>query len=153
MLAALIFSGDPPETKSFVDEQKQRKPGNGHHQSPTVLVVEDDVLVRLPVAEFLRDCGYRVIETSNAAEAKSVLMSREPVELVFSDVNMPGEMSGFDLVTWIRQQYPDIRIILTSGAPDMIAEAPLHNQSHELFLAKPYTCVTLEKSIKKLLGQ
>jgi CheY-like chemotaxis protein len=63
----------------------------------TILVVEDEVLIRLPLAEYLRDCGYSVFEASNVAEAKAVLDADTPVDLVFSDVNMPGNENGFAL--------------------------------------------------------
>jgi CheY-like chemotaxis protein len=63
----------------------------------TILVVEDDIFVRLDIAEYLRDCGYRVIEAGTAAEAIDVLESNVPIDLVFSDIQMPGEMDGFGL--------------------------------------------------------
>jgi CheY-like chemotaxis protein len=62
----------------------------------TILVVEDDVLVRMPISQYLRDCGYRVIEAVNADEAMAVLLHREtPIDLVFSDIEMPGSIDGF----------------------------------------------------------
>ena len=76
----------------------------------TILVVEDEVLIRLPLAEYLRDCGYRVFEASNVAEA--VLDADTPVDLVFSDVNMPGNENGFALAVWICQRHPDTNVIL-----------------------------------------
>jgi DNA-binding NtrC family response regulator len=78
-------------------------------------VVEDEVLIRLPLAEYLRDCGYRVFEASNVAEAKAVLDADTPVDLVFSDVNMPGNGNGFALAVWIRERHPDTKVLLTSG--------------------------------------
>lgn len=81
----------------------------------TVLVVEDEVFIRLDIAEYLRECGYRVVEAGNADEAIRILESQLPIDLVFSDIQMPGDMDGFGLARWIRQNHPDIRIILTSG--------------------------------------
>lgn len=81
----------------------------------TILVVEDDILVRLDIAEYLRECGYRVLEAGDARGAIDVLESNLPVDLVFSDVQMPGDMDGFGLARWIREHQPGIRIILTSG--------------------------------------
>jgi DNA-binding response OmpR family regulator len=118
----------------------------------TILVVEDEVLIRLPLAEYLRDCGYRVFEASNVTEAKTVLDADTPVDLVFSDVNMPGNENGFVLASWVRQQHPDTQVLLTSGianaagkAGDLCEEGPL--------LAKPYTHTVVLRRIQSLLRQ
>jgi CheY-like chemotaxis protein len=64
----------------------------------TILVVEDDVLVRMPIAHYLRDCGYKVVEAANADEAVTVLSHKETViDLVFTDIEMPGALDGFGL--------------------------------------------------------
>lgn len=81
----------------------------------TVLVVEDNVLLRFDIAEYLRECGYHVHEADNAAEAISILAAYPTIDLVFSDIQMPGDLDGFGLARWIRQHRPAIRIILTSG--------------------------------------
>ena len=82
----------------------QTKPNQPH----TILVVEDDVFIRIDIADYLRGCGWHVVEAGTAAEAVNV-------DFVFSDVQMPGAMDGFDLAAWVRQHRPDLRIILTSG--------------------------------------
>src|SRR5262249_60223603 len=69
-----------------------------------ILFVEDEVLIRMAVADYLRDCGYRVIEAGNADEAIKVLCSNESVDVVCSDVQMPGSMDGFGLAQWIRRE-------------------------------------------------
>ena len=127
------------------------QPNNGKDRPPTIVVAEDEVLVRMPVADYLRDCGYRVLEASNAAEVVGLLRAREPIQIVFSDVNMPGEMNGFALASWIRREYPDVRVILASGianlaetAQDLCIEGPV--------LAKPYSVEDLVRHIKRLLG-
>lgn len=81
----------------------------------SILMVEDDVLLRMPVAEYLRDHGFRVIEAESAAEAKSILMAGAQVDVLFSDVRMPGEDSGIDLAMWVKDLFSDVKIILTSG--------------------------------------
>jgi len=59
----------------------------------TILVVEDEVLVRMPISQYLRDCGYRVIEAANAQEAVTVLSHEETVvDVVFTDIEMPGAL-------------------------------------------------------------
>jgi CheY-like chemotaxis protein len=67
----------------------------------TILVVEDDVLVRMPIAQHLRGCGYKVIEVVSADEAMAVLLHRETVvDVVFSDIEMPGSIDGFGLARY-----------------------------------------------------
>ena len=116
----------------------------------TILVVEDEVLVRLAIADYLRDCGYRVYEAGTVAEAKSVLDAEASVDLVFSDVQMPGGATGFELATWVRQHYPAMRVILTSGlvgasekARDICLDGPV--------VGKPYDHEMVLQRIQELL--
>jgi CheY-like chemotaxis protein len=82
---------------------------------PTVLVVVDEVLVRMAVSEYLRECGYNVVETSDAHEAIEVMTSDVAVDVAFSDIGMPGSLDGFGLAQWIRRERPDIKVVLSSG--------------------------------------
>ncbi|WP_374303791.1 response regulator [Ferrovibrio sp.] len=81
----------------------------------TVLVVDDEVLIRCLIAEHLREEGFNVIEARNAAEAIDVLNSGVDISLVFSDINMPGDRDGFALAEWITARKPGVEILLTSG--------------------------------------
>lgn len=81
----------------------------------TILVAEDEVLIRLVLAEHLRDCGYRVLEAANAFEAIQILTEEIQVDILLADVQMPGEMNGFGLARWTRQHRPKIKVIITSG--------------------------------------
>ena len=84
----------------------------------TILVVEDEVLVRIVIAQYLRDCGYRVIETVNADEAVAVLKLAEiVVDVIFTDIDMPGAMDGFGLASWARANCPGAEVILTGTDP------------------------------------
>src|ERR1700741_695356 len=75
----------------------------------TILVVEDEVLVRMPISQYLRDCGYRVIEAANAQEAVTVLSHEETVvDVVFTDIEMPGALDGFGLAKWVREHRPGV---------------------------------------------
>lgn len=78
-------------------------------ETHTILIVEDEVLVRMTIADYLRECGFQVAEAGSADEALSILNSEMPVDLVFSDVQMPGTMNGFGLAHWIRQHRPDLK--------------------------------------------
>jgi len=119
---------------------------------PVVLVVEDDVLVRNIVAAYQRECGFDVIEASSADEAIRVLQADVKVDIVFSDVNMPGSMDGFGLAQWVRRERPWLRVILTSGAARTAKEAgDLCEQGP--ILAKPYDHAELERNIRALLAR
>jgi CheY-like chemotaxis protein len=116
----------------------------------TVLVVESDVLVRLAIAGYLRDCGYRVIEASSAGEATAVLTNSEiAVDIVFSAVEIGGAPGGFALARWIRTARPGLDVILTGTiekaadeAGDLCEEGP--------HLKKPYEPQQVVDWIKKL---
>ena len=82
---------------------------------PAVLVVEDEVLVRAEATEYLRNQGFRAIEAANADEARQILSSGERIEVLFSDINMPGSMDGLALAYWVRENHPWVEVILTSG--------------------------------------
>jgi DNA-binding NtrC family response regulator len=112
----------------------------------SVLMVEDEVLIRLAVADYLRDCGYQVCEAANASEAKALLKTL-PIDLVFSDVNMPGE-NGLALAEWIMLRHPAIPIVLTSGR-DRFSESKL--PAHVTILPKPYRFDDLNRLIQSLL--
>jgi len=103
------------------------------HQICTVLVVEDEPLVRLTAAEELREAGMRVIEASDADEAMELLLAGASVDLVFADVVLPGSMDGLELARRLRTDFPDIKILMTSG------RTPAH-EAAELspFIPKPY---------------
>ena len=91
-----------------------------------VLVVEDEILVRMVIADYLRHCGYRVIEASSADEAMIVLQHKDTeVDVVFSDVEMPGSMDGFQLAKWLRVNRPTVDVVLAGSvtrAADAAAE-------------------------------
>jgi CheY-like chemotaxis protein len=81
----------------------------------TVLIVDDDVLIRLVLCGVLRDTGLRVIEAGNAEEALTFLRTGSPVDLVFTDVRMPGPLDGAGLARLMRTEFPSIKVIKTSG--------------------------------------
>ncbi len=110
--------------------------------APVVLIVEIDVLLRLVTASNLRDAGFEVIEAANPAEALRIL-DRIPVDVLFSDIDMPGNIDGLALAQWVRQSQADTRVILTSGA----AKAPGDVEEYASFLPKPYA----EKDVERLL--
>jgi DNA-binding NtrC family response regulator len=117
----------------------------------TILVVEDDVLVRMPIAQYLRNCGYRVVESANAEEAMTVLSHKETViDLVFTDIEMPGAVDGFGLARWVREHRPDLDVILTGTLPRTVQEA--EELCEEGPIPKPYDVQVVHNHIRRLLA-
>jgi two-component system, response regulator PdtaR len=102
----------------------------------TVLLVEDDALLRVSAADHLRGKGYHVVEAGTVIEAATVLSSGPPVHLVFSDVDLPGATGGLSLAVWIASHHPDVPVILTSGVRAVMPA--LANQRRIPFIPKPY---------------
>lgn len=99
-----------------------------------VLVVEDEVLIRFALADYLRDCGLKVHEAGSGREAIQILHETD-IDVVFTDVYMPGSVDGFDLTQWMDENRPDVPVILASGAVDG-ALARAHARGS--FFPKPY---------------
>jgi len=113
------------------------------------MVVEPDVLVRMVIAGYLRDCGYRVIETVTANDVWAVLDSGLSLDVVMADVKPAGDTDGFSLASRLRQTHPNIDVILTSGITGAAHE------SHELCqdgpIKKPYEPKDVEARIRILI--
>lgn len=117
----------------------------------TILVVEDDVLVRMPIAQYLRDCGYMVVEAVSADEAMTVLLHSEiEIDVVFSDIEMPGSVDGFGLAKWIRDHRPRMDVILAGTLPRTIEAA--HELCETGSLPKPYDAQIVHNHIRRLLA-
>ena len=109
-------------------------------------IVEDDVLLRLITASNLREAGFEVVEVANAAEAVIVLNSMA-VDVMLTDVNMPGTMNGLALAKWVHSHGLYTRIILTSVAEQSLGEA----REYAHFLAKPYDGNEVERLLRTML--
>lgn len=131
---------------SLSDAQAGDTPlGNGE----VVLVVEDDDAVLRVTRKRLIALGYNVIEAKTAAEAIKLLEKGDPLSLVFSDVRMPGELSGYDLAEWLSQNRPDIQVLLTSG----YNEYAVGEEQHIRLLAKPYSLKVLAHALDDALAR
>ena len=122
-------------------------PAAGAPRVPTVLVVDDEAMVRAPIAEYLRDCGYHVLEADDARQAMSLVETPGQVDLVFSDVRMPGELDGAGLAHWIRSHHPEVPVLLTSG----YSAASSHLPREVGLIEKPYTQGQVLRRIQALL--
>jgi DNA-binding NtrC family response regulator len=117
----------------------------------TVLLVEDDALLRVSAADHLRGKGYHVVEAGTVIEAATVLSSGPPVHLVFSDVDLPGATGGLSLAVWINSHHPDVPVILTSGVRAVMPS--LANQRRIPFIPKPYDFEKVAALIASVLAE
>jgi len=116
---------------------------------PTILIVEDEVFIRWALAEDLSDAGFIVLQAFNASEALKVLQSSMPVDLLITDIRMPGPMDGLELATYARANWPQLKIMIISGnLPDLPANAPA-----DAIVEKPYTEAVVTERVQKLLGR
>jgi nitrogen-specific signal transduction histidine kinase/CheY-like chemotaxis protein len=116
----------------------------------TVLVVEDDAEVRALACAMLADLGYRTVEACNAEMALRMLKTRPEIDLVFSDIVMPGTMSGLDLARHVMARRPGLPIILTSGYNSRHSD-PDRILSLVGFVPKPYHQADLSSGLRKAL--
>jgi DNA-binding response OmpR family regulator len=111
--------------------------GSGAAASLTVIVVEPDILARMVIAEYLRECGYKVVEGATADDVQAVLGAGREIAIVMAEIQLPGAMDGFALAQWIRSNHPSIDVILTSGvakaadkAGELCDSGPLEKPYH-----------------------
>jgi len=117
--------------------------------APTVLIAEDEVLIRFALYDGLTDRGVRVLEAGTAAEAIHVLEAEPEIDLVFTDIRMPGPLDGLDLVRWVHSHRPGTPVVLTSGGihkEDIAADV----RADEPFIAKPYDLDSVVERITDL---
>jgi DNA-binding response OmpR family regulator len=118
-----------------------------------VLVVEDDVLLRLPFADHLRELGFTVFEAGTADEAVDVLLpSENHIDCVFSDVAMPGRMDGFGLLQWATANRPGLPVLITSGDARRRRTAR-EVYAHTQFVDKPYDYDATVARIRALIDR
>lgn len=118
----------------------------------TILVIDHEVLVRMLICEYLRHCGYRVVEAVSADEAMAVLESDVGVDIALCNADMPGSSEGFALARWIRENRPNVRVVLVGNlnraadvAGELCEKGPM--------LARPYEPQVVVERIKRLLAE
>jgi len=130
--------------RSLVEFWTRMTPGR-----PVILVVEDEFLVRMLAVAVAQDSGFDVLSAGTADEAIEILESRSDIRLVFTDVNMPGSMDGLRLAHAVRNRWPPVELIVTSGHS--------HIRKDELpergrFFAKPYDIHALSQAFQEMAG-
>src|ERR1041384_8086117 len=115
----------------------------------TVLVVEDEPIVRMDLADQLQDLGFKVLEAANAAEAVDMLEVNADIQIMFTDVDMPGGMDGLMLAAAVRKRWPPIKIIVTSGLRNVqLSDMPDGSR----FFGKPYKALDIANAVRELVA-
>ena len=116
----------------------------------TILVVEDEALIRVALVDYLEDNGFEVVEAGDAASAIQLLLYGDiTIDAVFTDICMPGEMDGLGLAAWIRQNRAGLPTIVTSGARRIEAGA----EGGLCFFAKPYDCAEVTDRLQEMIAE
>ena len=121
--------------------------GSSAAKRPVVLIVEDELLLRMDAAEVIQSGGFEVLEAANADDAIEILEARPDITVVFTDIQMPGSMDGLKLARAVRGRWPPIKIVATSGLVD-VGEKDLPEGGR--FLPKPYHARQLAALLREL---
>jgi two-component sensor histidine kinase/CheY-like chemotaxis protein len=117
--------------------------------SPNVLVVEDEMVMRMRAVDIVEDAGFTPVEAVNADEALSILESRSDISLLFTDIQMPGSMDGLVLAHAVHKRWPSIKIILVSGQVKLSdADKPANSR----FFGKPLEVTQMIAELQEMVG-
>lgn len=114
-----------------------------------ILVVEDEMLLRMRAVDMVEDAGYTSIEAVDADEAVAILESRSDIALLLTDIQMPGSMDGLKLAHTVHERWPPIRIILVSG---QLKLANIDIPADSLFFGKPIEAGEMIAQMQKMIG-
>ena len=117
---------------------------------PCLLIVEADILIRHPLAEYLRECGYRVLEATDAGEARRIVEAGDAIDVVLADADATNAGS-FALATWLRREHPAIKVVL-AGNVAVAAEKAGDLCEEEPNVSKPYDHQMVLNYIRRLLA-
>ncbi len=120
--------------------------------SETILVVDDNAGMRRIVVRQLRELGYRVLEAEDG-QAALMMLNSEPIQLLFTDVVMPGGLSGYDLARLVLSRWPAMKALITSGFPDLEPHGDSAPQAKLKRLLKPYRKADLARTLREVLDQ
>ncbi|MBN7808861.1 MULTISPECIES: response regulator [Agrobacterium] len=119
------------------------------YSEAVVLVVEDETLVRMATVMSLEDEGFTVFEAANADEAIGILKAHDEIRVMFTDIDMPGSMDGLKLASAVRDRWPPVKIIVTSGHHNLSDRAlPIEGR----FFSKPYEVSLVIRAMREMAG-
>jgi CheY-like chemotaxis protein len=113
-----------------------------------ILIVEDELLIRMNAVEMIEEAGFEVVEAATADEAIAILEDRLDITVVFTDIQMPGSMDGLKLAAAVRDRWPPIKIVATSGHVKL---GPGDLPEGGRFLPKPYSPAEIVKTLRELM--
>src|ERR1700710_953453 len=116
---------------------------------PTVLIVEDEMVLRMRAVDIVEDAGFTPIEAVNADDALAILESRSDIEMLFTDIQMPGSMDGLKLAHAVRERWPLIKIILVSGQLKLTDD---DRPAHSRFFGKPLEVKQMIAEMQDMIG-
>jgi CheY-like chemotaxis protein len=114
-----------------------------------VLVVEDEMLLRMRAVDMVEDAGYTSVEAVDADEAVAILESRSDIALLLTDIQMPGSMDGLKLAHWVHERWPPIKIILVSG---QLKLGTIDIPADSRFFGKPLEAAEMIALLQKMIG-
>ena len=114
----------------------------------TVLVVEDDEMLRMCAANVVADAGFMAVEAANADEAVAILESRSDIALLFTDIQMPGSMDGLGLARTVHDRWPAIKIILVSGRVEV---SERDRPANSRFFQKPFATKQIIEGLQDMI--
>lgn len=121
-----------------------------HPVSPAVvLVVEDEMLLRMRAVDMVEDAGYTSVQAADADEAVAILESRSDIALLFTDIQMPGSMDGLRLAHAVHERWPPIKIILVSG---QLTPADIEIPANSRFFGKPLEANIMIAQMQNMIG-
>jgi two-component system, response regulator PdtaR len=126
--------------------QRMLPPMTPERIAPVILVVEDEALVRLAAVGMLEDAGFRMIEAVDSDHALELLAADSDVQLLFTDINMPGSIDGLALARQVRDRWPHIGIVIASAKRGHPEELPAGSR----FEQKPYSPDTIVRHAREL---
>src|SRR5580698_11558658 len=120
-----------------------------HSAPPKVLVVEDEMLLRMRAVDIVEDAGFTPIEAVNADEALAILESRSDISLLFTDIQMPGSIDGLKLAHAVHERWPSIKIILVSG---QVKPSDAERPANSRFFSKPLGVEHMIAELQAMVG-
>jgi DNA-binding NtrC family response regulator len=142
--------GSPRPDDDQVQNRGETMTSGPDNRPVAVLVVEDDVLVRMIASDILTEAGFRAFEAHDAEEAMTLLEARADVQVLFTDWNMPGDIDGLGLAHLVSKRWPAVGIIVTSGK---MRPARGDLPAGARFLKKPYQPSVLVSEVESMLEQ
>ncbi len=140
-------------TETGITDKHAADDGGTFMQGKTILLVEDDAIVQKIAIRLLTDLGCRILTADSGPAALEIFAKIPVIDLLFTDMNMPGGMTGIELAARMRERLPDLRVLYTSGyAQQAAADRRVIEHPNDSWLAKPYRSKALREAVYQALS-